>query len=199
MRPSHRSSLLSMVFVLCLLLLAAVACTEEATSTLPTAGATAEPEAPEGAVRAREALLTFLRSDANECVPREGSPWRVDQGVAPDGYSVTHFHSDGCLVTVSYRPEEAEPTYHVGVHSAAGICWQAAVSAQGRVVNTGTTASLPDELADAAATYCQDAGYAYTVEEQPDDSSCGICTFDDGSKCKAWLYYQGECGPDESS
>lgn len=197
MGPSNRRSLLYVVFVLYLVSLALAACTGEPANTTVTDSATTEPEAPEEVVRAREALLNFLRSDANECVPQEGSPWQVDPGVAPEGFSVTHFHSDGCLVTVSYRPADAEPVFHVGLHSAAGICWQATVSAQGRVVNTGTLAVMPAELVEAAATYCQDAGYDYTVEEQPDGSTCGICTFEDGSKCKAWLYYQGECGPGE--
>jgi hypothetical protein len=65
---------------------AAPAATPEPTATL---------EAPAGAVRARDAVLDFLRADANCCVPPLGVRWQVTTGRAPAGYVVTSFHAEG--------------------------------------------------------------------------------------------------------
>jgi putative hemolysin len=197
----HRTvkTLLYTLAALMLVVLAASGCgpaTGAAPATAPEP--TAALEAPAGAVRARDAVLDFLRADANCCVPPLGVRWQVEAGRAPAGYEVTSFHAERTGMTVSFVAPEDDRGYHVAFHNDdVGFCWQANVDSQGKVVGTGTAAALWPELADAAAGACQEAGYDYSVESQPDGTSCGICTFPGGSQCKAWLFYQGECGPGE--
>jgi putative hemolysin len=168
---------------------------EQATTPEPTPGL----EAPAGAVRARDAVLDFLRADASCCVPPLGARWQVETGRAPAGYEVYRFHAEGTGMTVSYGAPGDDRGYHVAFHNDdIGFCWQANVDSQGKVVGSGTAAELWPDLADAAAGYCQEEGYDYSIESQPDGTSCGICTFSGGSACKAWLFYQGECGPDDA-
>jgi putative hemolysin len=201
MQRSKHTSPLSIFLVLCLLGLLAVAtaCSGTQNHVEPAIEATAATEVPAGVTTAREAVLEFLRSDANCVVPPAGARWTAEAGQAPDNFAVYRFHSDECLVTVSYPLKGETRGYHVGLtNKSTGFCWQANVDAQGKVVNTGAAAELIPELADAAASYCEQGGNQYTVEEQPDGTHCGICTFPDGSHCKAWLYYQGECAPSES-
>jgi putative hemolysin len=201
MGNGKRTSHVSTWLILSLILLAVVACTQavgEATlapEPMPTPGI----DAPAGAIRARDAVLDFLRRDANECVPPAGVRWQATPGKMPAGFGVYNFHAESCLITVSYPLSGEEPGYHVGLASGTtGFCWQAIVNERGQVVETGTAAEMAPELATVAAAYCQNQGYDHAVETQPDGSRCGICTFPDGSQCKAWLFYQGECGPDDA-
>lgn len=196
MPPRKRSTLL--VLVLCLIGLAGLtaACTAADVSALPVVIATPGPEVPAAVIKARDAVLTFLRSDANCVVPPDGVRWNAVVGRAPEGFTVYVFRAEQCFVSVAYPLSADAPTYHVGLtNQDIGFCWQASVNAQGKVVSTGTAAELMPELADAAATFCEEGGNAHTVEEQPDGTHCGVCTFPDGSHCKAWLYYQGVCEP----
>lgn len=198
MQPSKRSNLLVLVLVPCLIGLAALAtaCSTVAESVVPVVEATPSADVPAAVTTAREAVLKFLRSDANCTVPPDGVRWSTEVGRAPEGFAVYLSRAEKCLVTVSYPLSAATPSYHVGLtNQDIGFCWQATVNAQGTVVSTGSAAELMPELADAAATFCEEAGYAHTVEEQPDGTHCGVCTFPDGSHCKAWLHYQGACGP----
>jgi putative hemolysin len=145
-------------------------------------------------VEAREAVLNFLRDGANECVPPAAAHWRSEIGPAPHGFSVYRFHTGDCLMTVAYPLQADETTYHVALHNGTGgFCWQANVSDNGRVVTTGSAATLMPALTEAAAAYCREQGYQYEVQQQRDGSRCGVCTFPDGSRCKAWLFYQEEC------
>jgi putative hemolysin len=124
--------------------------------------------------------------------------WRSEIGSAPDGFGVYRFHSSDCLMTVAYPFQANETVYHVALHNGTGgFCWQANVSGNGRVVTTGSAATLMPELTEAAAAYCQEQGYQYEVQQQRDGSSCGVCSFPDGSSCKAWLFYQEACEPAE--
>jgi putative hemolysin len=187
---------LSSVLVLIVVFVALAGCTsaaDEATVT-PTPGV----EAPAGVVRARDSVLRFLRADVSCCVPPDGVAWRTAEGQAPDGFRTYLFHTEETLMTVAYALNAADPDYHVGFTNAEfGFCWQAIVDSQGKVVGSGTAAELWPALADAAESSCTAGGYDYAVEDQPDGTSCGVCTLPDGSHCKAWLFYQGECTPDE--
>lgn len=201
MQPSKRSKLFVSVFVLCMIGLAGLTagCTIIEEGVVPVVEATPSVDVPAVVVTAREAGLEFLRTGANCVVPPDGILWNTEVGQAPEGFAVYLFQADGCVATVSYALSADPVSYHVGLtNKDAGFCWQAVVNAQGNVVNTGTSAELMPELADAAATFCEEAGYSHTVETQPDNTRCGVCTFPDGTHCKAWLYYQGVCEPAQS-
>jgi putative hemolysin len=186
-----RYLLLVLIFVGLLLF---AACSETVVEVTPTA--TPEATAPETVVTARDAVLALLRDAALITVPPKGVPWHMQQGPAPAGFSVYHFDAEGCDMTVSYVAAAAEPTYHVTVtNKEIGFCWQAQVNNYGRITALGQAAQMMPELVEAAANYCRDGGYAYSVEAQPDGSECGMCTFASGDVCKAWAYYQGICGP----
>lgn len=192
----------SSLFLICLILtatvLASVACTEIAEEVAVAVEPAPELEVPSGVIRARDAVLYFLTRDANCCVPPESVPWQAVAGNAPEGFAVYRFSAETSAMTVAFAPSAAEQRYHVGFHNdEIGFCWQANVDAQGKVLGTGNDAELWPELADAAESYCTAAGYDHSVQSQPDGTSCGVCTFPDGTSCKAWLFYQGECGPDE--
>lgn len=198
MYPSKRSNLFVLLLVLGMVGLAGLtaACSMIQADVTPLVEATPSVEVPAAVSKAREAGVDFLRIGANCLVPSAGVRWNAEMGRAPEGFAVYLFQADSCLVTVSYTPSADPVSYHVGLTDKnAGFCWQAVVDAQGRVSNTGTAAELMPELAGAAAVYCEEAGYSHTVETQPDGTRCGVCTFPDGSHCKAWLYYQGVCGP----
>lgn len=194
-QDSSRKRLLT-VLALLGVWLAIAGCAQVAEEEPITVAATPELVVPAEVVEAREAVLDFLRQGANECVPPAGVHWRAAAGKAPRGFGVYRFHAEECVMTVSYAVREAGPLYHVALHSGdSGFCWQANVDGDARVVDTGTAAELGPDLAGVAAATCRTQGYEYSVQEQPDGSRCGICTFPDGSQCKAWLFYQGECGP----
>jgi putative hemolysin len=164
----------------------------------PTPGpAPVEPSSPPEVLAARRAVLGFLRESANECVPPRGVIWDEVAGVAPEGFDVYRFDSEGCLMTISYPlPESEETLYHVTLHNqVTGFCWQANVDAGGDVVETGTAAGMLPALSNAAAAYCEEQGFTYEEQDQSDGVRCGVCIFDDGESCNAWAYFQGMCGP----
>ncbi len=158
---------------------------------------TATSEAPADVVAAREAVLDYLRDGANECVPPAGIQWQALPGSAPDGFSVYRFRAEDCLMTVSYALDEGDDTqYHVTMgDKVTGFCWQATVSARGRVQDTGLEAQMREELVNAAAAYCTEQGYQYEIRTQPDGRQCGACVFPDASACNAWAFFQQECQP----
>ncbi|MEJ2751944.1 MAG: DUF333 domain-containing protein [Candidatus Promineifilaceae bacterium] len=163
---------------------------------------TAEPQdegspTPPEVLAARRAVLNFLRTSANECVPPPGVIWEELPGTAPDGFDVYRYDSEDCRMTISYPlPQEVETLYHVTLHNAvSGFCWQANVDAGGSVVATGVEAGMLPELSNAAAAYCTEEGYTYQEAEQSDGVRCGVCVFDNGQSCNAWAFFQGMCGP----
>jgi putative hemolysin len=199
LRIGSRNQFLT-ILIMCLFCVVVLGCTRVVDET--PAGETPTPEiaVPAEVAEAREAVLSFLRDGANECVPPVGVLWHAAAGKAPQGFAVYRFHAEECAVTVSYQVTVEEPLYHVALHSGdTGFCWQANVNSQARVVDTGTAAELVPELASVAAAYCRAQDYEYEVQEQPDGSRCGVCTFPDGSQCKAWLFYQGECKTPEEA
>ncbi|MCK5039683.1 MAG: DUF333 domain-containing protein [Candidatus Aenigmarchaeota archaeon] len=52
-------------------------------------------------------------------------------------------------------------------------------------------------FANPAAVYCQNLGYEYEIV-RTDESSYGLCVFNDGFKCNAWDFFRGKCGKDYS-
>lgn len=54
---------------------------------------------------------------------------------------------------------------------------------------TNDKKSLPNP----AAVYCVEQGYKYEIKTNPDGSQYGVCAFPDGSECKGWAFYRGEC------
>lgn len=183
------------LLLIVLFLLSASACAERALEAQPVAVATPAIRASDQALAARRALLGFLRESANECVPPSGVSWATTIGAAPEGFEVFLFASEGCFISVANPvPAGEETIYHVALHNGqTGFCYQAHVDSAGRVASTGSRAALPQPLADAAAAYCLDQGYEHDIQEQPDGTRCGVCTFDDGRSCKAWAFYQGMC------
>jgi putative hemolysin len=51
-------------------------------------------------------------------------------------------------------------------------------------------------LPNPAAAYCQERGYSYEIRTAADGSQSGVCIFADGSECDEWVFYRGECGPE---
>jgi len=182
-----------------LLIVLGQGCEQAQTAVVHQAQPTAGLRAKDGVIGARRAVLDFLRDGALICVPSAGVSWETQAGPAPEGYEVYRFESEGCFITAAYAlPETAESIYHVAVHnSVTGFCWQANVDAAGKIVATGSRAAMEPALAEAAASYCLEQGYGYAVEGQPDGTSCGVCSMEDGRSCKAWAYYQGFCSFDE--
>lgn len=156
-------------------------------------------EAPDNVLMARDTVLEFLRDGANECIPPANVRWQTEPGQAPDGFAVYRFKAEDCLMTVSYALEAGsaeDADYHVTLgDKVTGFCWQASVSAVGRVQATGPQAEMRPELVSAAAAYCQAQGHLYEMRTQPDGRECGVCVYADGSACNAWAYYQHECAP----
>lgn len=193
-KPSQYSLL---VFLLLCLLVFLVGCGETANETAAAPVPPPTTEVPDAAVTAREIVLNYLRDGANECVPPANIRWQADPGQAPEGFAVYRFKAEDCLMTVSYEDAESnEVSYHVTIgDSKTGFCWQASVSATGRVQATGLDAEMRPELVTAAAAYCTEQNYRYEIRAQPDGRECGVCIFDDNSTCNAWSYYQLECAP----
>mgnify|MGYP001814594188 CR=1 FL=1 len=155
-----------------------------------------KPKTPQEVLTARQAVLNFLREGANECVPPPGVIWDDQPGMAPDGFDVYRFDSEGCDMTVSYPLPETDGTlYHVTLHnSVTGFCWQANVDAGGEIADTGTAAGMLPELSNAAAAFCKEQGGTYEEQDQSDGVRCGVCVLEDGENCNAWAYFQGMCG-----
>ncbi|MFN2135492.1 MAG: DUF333 domain-containing protein [Candidatus Promineifilaceae bacterium] len=169
-------------------------CAQEAQA--PTAVPEEAPaQTPAQVLAARRAVLNFLREGANECVPPAGVIWQEQPGVAPAGFDVYRFDSEGCQMTISYPlPETAATLYHVTLHNrVSGFCWQANVDSKGAIAETGTAAGILPELANAAAAYCKEQGGVYEEQDQSDGVRCGMCVLADGRSCNAWAFFQGIC------
>lgn len=162
-----------------------------ATPTLPDGGA------PAAVVAARESALTFLRTSANECVPRAGVSWQLaDIGAeAPAGFGVYRFTAGDCIITVSYLlNSDTDLLYHVALgDSVTGFCWQAVVDTAGHVVMTGAEAISQTDQRNPSAIYCTEQGYTYLVQPQENGVLCGMCVFPDGRACKSWSFFNGQC------
>ncbi|MEZ4830500.1 MAG: DUF333 domain-containing protein [Caldilineaceae bacterium] len=87
-----------------------------------------------------------------------------------------------------------ENGYHVALHdSTSGVCWQAVVDEDGRIVRTGKAAETEPGIGNAAAIYCEAQGFVYEIRDGEDGNQCGACVFPDGSACNSWMFFQGEC------
>ena len=174
------------------------------------AGAAVEPAAvaeptesavPDGVLRAREAVLAFLREGANECVPPKQAGWTAEaEPRPPAGYDVYRFHSGGCMMTITVPSASTEDIhYHVALGDGpTGFCWQAVVDSRGQILLTGNEAQTDTTLGNPAKTYCEDQGYTYEVITRPGGDLCGMCVFEDGLSCNAWAYFHGACSPDSA-
>lgn len=161
---------------------------------------TADPAvaAPTDMVAAREGVLGFLRTSANQCVPPEGAGWRAEPGGpnTPAGYEVFRFYSDDCVMTVSHPLGEEGDVYHVAIgDTLTAFCWQAIVDGQGQVIATGMDAQSIPGLGNPAAQYCEEQGYAFDILDRDSGGQCGVCVFPDGSMCNVWGFFHGICGP----
>lgn len=157
------------------------------------------PVIPAAVTTAQSAVLTFLRTSAIECVPPAGAAWRSALLVVPSGFQAYEFKSDGCTMVVTAAA--VDPTaYHVSLRNPdLGFCWQAIVDDGGQVVRTGLAAETEPGPGNAAANYCAAQGYTYTIlQTAPDSNKCGYCIFPDGSQCKSWLFFYGECAPGDN-
>lgn len=197
---SHWRMVTTVGFVI--LMLAASACAGNsepaAAGFTPTAPADA---APEGVLRAREAVLTFLRDGNNECVPPKQAGWIQNEVPnPPDGYNVYRFLSGGCAITITTTTEPAEEeVYHVALGDGpTGFCWQAVVDDRGRIILTGNEAQTDSSIGNPAKNYCEAQGYTFAMVELPSGQMCGTCTFDDGRLCNAWAFFHGACTPEDA-
>ncbi|MCB8992106.1 MAG: DUF333 domain-containing protein [Ardenticatenaceae bacterium] len=194
---------LFLVALLCLLLIFGMGCTQAVESAdddiVPTVE---EQKAPVEVIVARNAVLDFLREGAIICVPPEGVQWQLEVGgeETPAGFGVYRFVADDCAITVSFPLATAtEPLYHVAVgHGIVGFCWQAVVDGNGRIVKTGSAAQLEPGPGNPASIYCTNEGYQYEIRTTDEGTQCGACVFPDGSACKGWDFFFGECGPGDS-
>ncbi|MFO7661017.1 MAG: DUF333 domain-containing protein [Chloroflexota bacterium] len=164
--------------------------------------ATAETvDVPSGVLQARESVLVFMRTSANECVPPAAAAWRVEQDEnAPAGYEVYRFRSDGCTMTITQAEEQTEGMhYHVALGDGpTGFCWQAVVDSRGEVIKTGNAAQTDPDLGNPAETYCAQQGHRFQVIDLPVGGQCGMCVFDDGRMCNAWAFFHNACTPENA-
>jgi putative hemolysin len=171
-------------------------CTSIVEEIVPTLTATAVVDVPAEVTAARQAVLDFLRDGANECVPPAGVRWQATEMNAPAGFNIFRFDAEACEITVTYAVNAEENGYHVALHDdTSGVCWQAVVDDSGRIVRTGKAAETEPGIGNAAAIYCEAQGYVYEIRSEEDGSECGACVFPDGSACKSWLFFHGECEP----
>lgn len=169
-------------------------------TTIPAPGPTAEAALPPaGMVTAREGALTFLRTSANQMVPPTGAAWRAEAGGpnTPKGLEVYRFYSDEAVMTIVHPlVVQDKDLYQVAIgDTLSGFCWQALVQADGQVVSTGMDAQELPGLGNTAAQYCADQGNTFEVVTHQTGGHCGVCVFPDGSRCNAWGYFHGVCGP----
>ncbi|WP_301664029.1 putative hemolysin [Methanoculleus frigidifontis] len=58
---------------------------------------------------------------------------------------------------------------------------------------TATAPAMPGAgvsgIANPAAVYCQEQGYAYEIRANPDGSEYGVCIFENGTEMDAWEFY----------
>jgi len=54
------------------------------------------------------------------------------------------------------------------------------------------------QIANPAAVFCEEQGYAFEIRTNADGSQDGVCLFPDGSECDGWDYFNGTCGPDST-
>ena len=161
----------------------------------------ADSSPPASVERARETVLDFLRTGANECVPPKGVLWQTMTPIAqpPAGFDVYRFKADACTMTISYpQPAEEGTIYHVALNDQTGFCWQATVDSHGQVVDTGKTAGIDPGPNNPAAVFCQGEGYRYEVRTSANDQPCGVCVFADESVCRGWDFFYGECRPGDN-
>lgn len=172
-----------------------------ASGTVDSASATAA-AIPEGVLVAREAVLTFLREGANECVPPENAAWTaVDRSAtAPSGFDVYQFKSGECTTTITVAENSgAEALYHVALgDGVTGFCWQAVVDAKGNILLTGEAAQTDKTLGNPAQAYCEAQGYDFEIVTLANGSKCGKCMFDNGRSCNAWAFFHGVCTPENA-
>lgn len=155
---------------------------------------------PAGVVMARNAVLEFLRTSANMCVPPAGVTWQAstDPDKTPEGFGVYRFTAEGCSITVAYALSPEGALYSVSVSNpVTGFCWEALVDGKGSVVRTGSAAHTEPE-GNPAAIYCAQQGNEYKIITTEEGAKCGACFFPDGSACKGWDYFFGECQQGEN-
>ncbi len=185
---------------LLMVLFALPACTDASSATAVAPTATPDEPAPAAVIRARNAVLDFLRTSANICVPPEGVHWQTSTAPekTPAGFGIYRFYAEECTITVSYALNEAEPLYNIALsHAVTGFCWQAVVDSAGHVVKTGNAAQI-DPVGNPAAIYCAQQGYNYEIRTLADGTECGSCVFPDGSACKGWDFFHGTCQPGDN-
>lgn len=165
----------------------------------PVEAAPDEPDLPVEVVRARESVLDFLREGSYGLMPSPVLEWdaRVGGENMPDGFGIYFFSVENSIMSVTYPlPVSDETLYHVSYgDTVAGLCWQAMVDADGRIVKTGSDAELGADDKNVSYVYCTQEGYDYEVRIQSSGGPCGTCVFPDGSSCIGWAFLRGQCGP----
>ena len=49
------------------------------------------------------------------------------------------------------------------------------------------------EVANPAAVYCEEQGFAYEIRTNDDGSQFGVCILADGTECDEWAFFNGDC------
>jgi putative hemolysin len=180
------------------ILLLVAACRQPSPWASPTATAvpaqkpTAVPAEVAGAHRA---VVEFMRAGAFSAVPARNATWQESSVTVPEKFAAHQYQSADVTLIVTWKEEDAE-AYHVSLRNeTSGYCWQAIVDRRGQVVKTGLEAETAAVPGNAAADYCIGQGYNYVIRETEENSLCSYCVFPDGSECKSWLYFYGECAP----
>ena len=52
-------------------------------------------------------------------------------------------------------------------------------------------------LANPASVYCKNLDYKLEIRTGPEGGQYGVCIFPDGTSCKDWEFYRGQCGRDK--
>jgi putative hemolysin len=53
-------------------------------------------------------------------------------------------------------------------------------------------------LPNPASVYCEEQGGTLEIREEA-AGQYGVCVFDDGSECREWAFYHGECEPGQTA
>jgi len=61
------------------------------------------------------------------------------------------------------------------------------------VIATATLDTI--DIANPAATYCEEQGIKLDIRTAQDGSQYGVCMFEDNTECEEWAYYRDECKP----
>jgi putative hemolysin len=66
------------------------------------------------------------------------------------------------------------------------------------VISISPTESPVANMANPASVYCNEHNGKSVIRTASDGSQSGVCVFADGNECDEWMYFRGECSPNDS-